>query len=914
MTNKPQQILDLEKYWGIEIKEDCYKLNSDTAVRYLDLRSYQISDLGPFRELKELTELHLANNQISDLSPLRELKKLTNLDLATNQISDLSPLRELKKLTNLYLANNQISDLGPLRELKELTSLYLENNQISDLGPLPELKKLTYLYLATNQIRDLSPFQELKELTSLGLATNQISDLSPLQGLKELGDLYLSSNQISDLKPIAHLNQLQLGDFSMNNIQDGSPLVSLIKRGISVVYSEDFNFQSNQINLYGNPLDTPPVAVVKQGNEAILQWLENYEAEKRRGSRPLNEAKMVLIGEPESGKTSLMNYLLGKPFVVPATTEGFKIEQWAIEQDNTSYRINMWDFGGQEIQSTVHQFFLTQNTLYVVVLNARKDENPDKYLEQIKSYAPNSPVIIVLNCMDENAAAGIDEKRLRETYTNSAGQPVVQAVHKTSLLKGHGQNDPVYAGQLQGLEKSIVAALMQLPNIRAEVPVGYFEVKAYLESKFFKDVPYLTHDAYEQICAEKNLLKASYDALLGHLNDLGTVRYFDDLSTRHLHILNPEWLSDGVYRILVHPKTHALKGIISEANFGEILQKTSPQQFSYPRQHYKYLIEMLKRFYLGHFDETTQSIFIPKAFGKDYPDRFVPADYKTNAIHFFFKYETFIPAAFISSFIAQFFGSVKGELYWQNGMVIEKDFEGETQTALVEQTDLKNRIDIWVQGSQRRELFLEIRQVFNTFHQQRRGLVVDEMVGLDAARGTSVKYRALIAQKRKNIKYYNDDEGNGHDIDRLLGMFETPLATSQSIVNVYGPYYDMRGARNIRIINQQAHALSADWQAFKNEISEANQAQIQALISGLGQIEQAPTPEKAKGIWTQLRETIKNLPKIASEEAIKWTTKQGLDALTLKDRFAELYKKLLDFGEGIEAQDFIDLINSSNLS
>ncbi|MBK8888793.1 MAG: hypothetical protein IPN46_20640 [Saprospiraceae bacterium] len=73
---------------------------------------------------------------------------------------------------------------------------------------------------------------------------------------------------------------------------------------------------------------------------------------------------MIIIGEPRSGKTTLMDYLLGKPFKDNKSTQGFKIERWKLKENNTDYRINIWDFGGQDIQSTVHQFFL--NTRYFV--------------------------------------------------------------------------------------------------------------------------------------------------------------------------------------------------------------------------------------------------------------------------------------------------------------------------------------------------------------------------------------------------------------------------------------------------------------------------------------------------------------------------------------------------------------------
>jgi len=69
-------------------------------------------------------------------------------------------------------------------------------------------------------------------------------------------------------------------------------------------------------------------------------------------------------------------------------TEGISIKQWNIEGDKEikvingesseryvmpmfPIRLNIWDFGGQEIMHATHQFFLTKRSLYLLVLDAR---------------------------------------------------------------------------------------------------------------------------------------------------------------------------------------------------------------------------------------------------------------------------------------------------------------------------------------------------------------------------------------------------------------------------------------------------------------------------------------------------------------------------------------------------------------
>src|SRR5205807_3970974 len=94
-----------------------------------------------------------------------------------------------------------------------------------------------------------------------------------------------------------------------------------------------------------------------------------YYFRSRAGARPLNEAKLILLGRGEVGKTALVNRLVHDKFVATSMTHGIGITQWPIPVGKNEVRMHVWDFGGQEIQHATHQFFLTERSLYLVVLN-----------------------------------------------------------------------------------------------------------------------------------------------------------------------------------------------------------------------------------------------------------------------------------------------------------------------------------------------------------------------------------------------------------------------------------------------------------------------------------------------------------------------------------------------------------------
>ena len=95
-----------------------------------------------------------------------------------------------------------------------------------------------------------------------------------------------------------------------------------------------------------------------------------------------------------------------------------------IENLKSKTRVNVWDFGGQEIMHATHQFFLTKRTLYVLVLDSRLSEAEnrlDYWLTLIRSFGGDSPILVVGNKTDQHAL-DLDRRGLLAKY------PTVQAI------------------------------------------------------------------------------------------------------------------------------------------------------------------------------------------------------------------------------------------------------------------------------------------------------------------------------------------------------------------------------------------------------------------------------------------------------------------------------------------------------
>ena len=78
----------------------------------------------------------------------------------------------------------------------------------------------------------------------------------------------------------------------------------------------------NDFNLDENPLNPELAEAYKQGLDAVKAYLRA----KAEAQIILNEAKLILVGEGEVGKTCLMDALLGNPWQEHPTTHGIEIQ------------------------------------------------------------------------------------------------------------------------------------------------------------------------------------------------------------------------------------------------------------------------------------------------------------------------------------------------------------------------------------------------------------------------------------------------------------------------------------------------------------------------------------------------------------------------------------------------------------
>jgi Leucine-rich repeat (LRR) protein len=731
---------------------DSLFLEKLTNLTSLNLSFNQISDSRFLEKLTNLTTLELRSNQISDISFLENLTNLTTLDLSENSISDYSFLEKLTNLTSLYLSNNQISDIRFLENLTNLTRVDLSNNQISDIRFLENLTNLTQVDLSNNQISDIRFLENLTNLTQVDLSNNQISDIRFLENLTNLTSLDLNFNQISDIRFLEKLTNLTWLNLSFNQISDIKPLLHLIKLGEMNISLKNHRSQ-NQVTLYNNQIENPPIEIVKQGNAAILKYFEALEAQE---TIKLYEAKMLIIGEGGVGKTSLLRKFISEGNKLPEekeTTKGIDIQEYYFQTAaNQDFRINMWDFGGQEIYHSTHQFFLTKRSLYVLVDDTRKDDKTihdatfNYWLQTVELFGGGSPIVIVQNEKGDRSKV-LDLKSIQSNFSN------VKGTYATNLLT---------CRNLAETKTALQFFIQQLPHIGAKLPKSWVDIRNEVEDlkrprglEADTGTYYISREKYFEICKKHKVDEDTALILSQYFHDLGVFLHFqdDDILCRTV-ILQNEWATDAVYKVLDCENVKGNRGRFTRADLETIwgdedckdkYRNMHPELLALMKE-FKLCYQITNRVGFGNRYGLTDTFLAPQLFEESQPDY----DWdETDNLIVKLKYG-FMPKGLISQFIVRMHRYVKElETAWKHGVILEK-----TDTVYAEVVSLyaQQEIRIRVRGVDNKRFLDIVLEEFDKIHSLFEGIKVDKFIPCNCSLCKTMNWKGKYYFKYEVLK------------------------------------------------------------------------------------------------------------------------------------------------------------------
>jgi internalin A len=443
----------------------------------------------------------------------------------------------------------------------------------------------------------------------------------------------------------------------------------------------------------------PPPEVAARGLDAIRSY---WRQEQEAGVDYLAEAKLLIVGEPGAGKTSLAKKILDPSYRLDSaeeSTEGINVLAWqfptvvrARDQSGArmlqrDYRVNIWDFGGQEIYHATHQFFLTKRSVYALVTDERKEDTDFEYwLEVVNLLSDGSPVVIIQN-RKQGRGQGIDYGALRQRYPNMIGAIALNLADNSGL-------DIAVTKLRHELE--------QLPHIGTALPKTWRDVRLVLEAD---ERNHISAEEFFAICASNGFTRREDMSQLGdYLHDLGICLFFqDDPLLAKTVILKPEWGTSAVYRVLDDPKIAQSLGVFGRDDLRRIWHEPSY------RPMIDELLQLMMKFGLCYQVPGSDTFIAPQLLSPSRPP--YTWDEADNLV-LRYKYDV-MPKGIVRRLIVALHDLiVPGDHVWRNGVIFEHD----GSTAEVIEDYRRRRLSIRLRDGDPRVLLGIINHALDIIH------------------------------------------------------------------------------------------------------------------------------------------------------------------------------------------------------
>lgn len=636
-------------------------------------------------------------------------------------------IERLNQLKQLFIGRNfssqlplELRDINPLKNLTQLELLSFHHTKVSDLSPLKDLIKLKQLEINNTKVSDLSPLKNLYQLKHLVVSNTQISNLLPLANLIELEQLYIYETQVSDLTPLKDLKKLQLLWISDTLVSDLSSLKDLTKLQI-------FDFENC-------PIINTPKEILEQGVNAIRSYFKQVE---QQGTVDLYEAKLIIVGEGTTGKTTLFEKLKDNNHQIGNTleTHGINIYEGLPFKhthigDNT-FHANLWDFGGQELQYMTHQFFLTPRALYVLMMDARRESPNLAYWFKI------------ISLLGRDREDSTEKVRLLLVFNKRGNTTGTPPQYQDQLKYYEDSLDVQYLEvdfaendyRFDNLQNAIQQSLVTLPIVKSQLPRLWKSVREDLREEA-KTENYIDTKRFSAICSKHGITEeADQWSLSGYLHQLGSLLHFqNDKGLRRLVILSPQWAVDGVYTFLSEESIAGNNGRFTEDAFIALLATKK-----YNRDDADVILQLMTK---NNFDicyEATEHNYVAAQLLPDNAPQY--SWFPKEVLQFRYQYPI-MPKGLMSRLIVRLSDDIErdkksGEqIVWKKGVILYiRSKEGQCRVRLRED-DAESKaglrqilIDVMGDRDARKYALRKVRDTVDDLHKRWfRSIKADEMV------------------------------------------------------------------------------------------------------------------------------------------------------------------------------------------
>ncbi|HPG41852.1 MAG TPA: COR domain-containing protein [bacterium] len=629
-----------------------------------------------------------------------------------------------------------------------------------------------------------------------------------------------------------------------------------------------------------------PKEIQEQGASAVANYLEALENE---GEQRLNEARIIILGDKGAGKTCLARKLTDPKASMTTdaeSTAGVDTTLWKLKKENIN--IHIWDFAGHTVTHAVHQFFLSERCLYIIVYDGRTEERNrlEYWLNHIKNFGGDSKAIILVNQRDQHSIDipinSLKEKYLIEDYCTFSIKDDNIALEKFhNNVTEFINNNPSWNNQV--------------------IPVNYFKVKEELEELFVnrkqeKGTEYITLEDFINITGKHKSDKN--EELLKNLHALGICLWYPGMDRFKTLVLNPEWISHGVYKI-INWVNEAKRYSLSLNDFITVFTDDAER---YPVDKHEFIYELMMHYELAYeTDGKDKCLIIPHLLKEDQPAS-LPVFQIGDSLMLRYKAEQPLPPNTISRFIVRHNREIKKDrnknLVWRYGVILE---DGKGNIALVREED--RTISVSVKGPGKTEYISTLREtlndIFNSYKSnkpelqyrvERFGQILDEV---EKQNPLWLPDSKILTHTQENIPYFDDKTRQQIDLHYTVNYYNI---TAQTLISGQGnEYFDnsIHNTFNFQEcnINLQGNLNElARLIAKKGNVKDSEELKDAAAV--LEEVEKCTSKEdvKKKGLLHSLQSIME---KLGDEDSSLHKTVAGLEkGISIAQDIAQKYNDI----------------------
>ncbi len=601
--------------------DNSYALNAAGQVTALSIGNSSLKKLVLGTEAQALEYLYLSGSEsLKEVVFEVPLPHLTHLYLNNCAIKDITIPKGFRSLQQVYLQKNGLTELVFEGDCPALVLLDVSENQLKELSFHSGFRALKYIYATNNVLQKITFNRSMRLLNTLHLAKNQLTELAPfLSEVETMETLYLQGNQLLRI-------DREIWDRDLNCWDTMKGYLTSLNKG-------------NIIREY------------------------------------LHEAKMILIGNGEVGKTSIRLKLLDINAPLPAKkdrTPGLDIVPYTIANlssaqtglpASTSFTFNIWDFGGQGKYREIQQLFCSRKSLYLYVTayDDTADYNElyvgyEYWLAMANAYnndsGQHSPVIYVQNKNDMGEKP-INEEEVKHKFGNVGAFIKISCVDKE---------------QFTALPKLIVKSISKISEdiFTVQYNSEWLGVKEDLNELKNQGTNYISKEEFITICTERGLSEDENRAWLAVLDRIGAVIYFgDNEKLKDWIVLNPIWVKDAICKVI-------------DFEFYDDIATLKPSFLpkiweEYSESEREKLLQLLISYHFCY--EEKESFIVPALFTENQPK--YPEHLSSFDCEIKLKYVSFLPAGTLHKFMVKLHNKIYNELRWKKGVVLQ---DGATNT------------------------------------------------------------------------------------------------------------------------------------------------------------------------------------------------------------------------------------------